>query len=483
MRHAVPVDGRARARHVRRARDSDTAPLRPAPPRRGLPAAPLVSPARCLDHLVDALTEADGGDGQVVGCLGERLAHDAPPHLGGIEPELLRRLVDLHLERKTRLGRAVATLGATRRLVGEDARAFELVDRHLVGDGIDDAGVERGGHAVGAVGAAVEPRLDVGAGDFAVPGEPGLEPHEHRVSAAVHVENFLARQRDLHGAAGELRQLARRDLVGKRIELPSEAAAHRCSDHADVGGRHVEDLGEQAMDVVRRLRGRPQCELAVGPPLGHRRMLFHRQMSIALVEENVLAHEIGACERGFDVTELERDVLVHVRSVAVFVDAHLGMTERLLDRHERGQRLVLDLDQPAGRLGRLLVLGRHRRDGVADHPHALVAERLLVLGHGQDPELHPRQVGARDDGIDAWQRARAGCVDQLDQRVGMGRAQQLAVSHARHHEVVGVARLAHDLRPGVDLGQRPSDHGEFVLVHFRAPMRIEASSTASRIFV
>src|SRR5262249_57364354 len=60
MRHAVPVDGRARARHVRRARESDTAPLRPAPPRGGLPAAPLVSPARCLDHLVDALTEANG---------------------------------------------------------------------------------------------------------------------------------------------------------------------------------------------------------------------------------------------------------------------------------------------------------------------------------------------------------------------------------------------------------------------------------------
>jgi len=89
----------------------------------------------------------------------------------------------------------------------------------------------------------------------------------------------------------------------------------------------------------------------------------------------------------FDVTELERDVLVHVRSVAVFVDAHLGMTERLLDRHERGQRLVLDLDQPAGRLGRLLVLGRHRRDGVADHPHALVTERLLVLDTGRIPNF------------------------------------------------------------------------------------------------
>src|SRR5262249_58193890 len=114
MRHAVPVDGRARARHVRRARESDTAPLRPAPPRGGLPAAPLVSPARCLDHLVDALTEANGGDGQVVGCLGERLAHAAPPHLGGIETELLRPLFDLHLERKTWLRRAVAPPGAPR---------------------------------------------------------------------------------------------------------------------------------------------------------------------------------------------------------------------------------------------------------------------------------------------------------------------------------------------------------------------------------
>src|SRR5437867_12874775 len=56
----------------------------------------------------------------------------------------------------------------------------------------------------------------------------------------------------------------------------------------------------------------------------------------------------------------------------------------------------------------------------------------------------------------------------------MGRAQELAVGHPRHQEVVGVARLADDFGPGVHLGQRPTDDAEFVLVHFRAPMRISS---------
>ena len=158
---------------------------------------------------------ADGGHGQVVGGLHERLGQVAPPHVGRVEAELLGGLVDLALHREARLGRAVPALGPARRLVGEHARALELVDRNLVGDGLQRARIEGGGHPVGAVGAAVEPGAEVHAGDRAVLLEAGLDPHQHRVAAAVDVEDLLARQRELHRPAGQLGELARARSRGR----------------------------------------------------------------------------------------------------------------------------------------------------------------------------------------------------------------------------------------------------------------------------
>src|SRR6185369_14333536 len=141
--------------------------------RRNAVAGALVAPAGGFYDLVDALAQTDGRDRQVVRRLGERLGDDPPPHVRGIEPELLGRLVELTFEREARLDRAVAALGSARRLVGEDARALELVDRDLVGDRIDHARVERGRDAVRAVGSAVEPRPQMAAGDVALLRESG----------------------------------------------------------------------------------------------------------------------------------------------------------------------------------------------------------------------------------------------------------------------------------------------------------------------
>src|SRR5712691_4248741 len=130
MRHAVPVDRGAGPGHVCRARDADAL----APPLAERAVADddalrergaLVAPSGGLDDLVDALAEADRRDGQVVRGLRERIGDDAPPEVGGIEPELLGRLVELTFQREAWLRRAVPALRSARRLVGEDARALE----------------------------------------------------------------------------------------------------------------------------------------------------------------------------------------------------------------------------------------------------------------------------------------------------------------------------------------------------------------------
>ena len=165
--------------------------------------------------------------------------------------------------------------------------------------------------------------------------------------------------------------------------------------------------------------------------MGDGGVLLHRQVIAALEEEDVLADQVGGVEGRVDVAELERDVLVDVRTVAVLVDPGLGMGERVEDRHEGDKRLVVDLDQPARLLGRLLVHGRDGGDRIADHADLLGAEGLLILRDGQDAELHPRQVSGRDHREDAGERAGARGVDRPDAGVGVSAPEQLGVRHAR----------------------------------------------------
>ena len=157
VRHVVPVDRQAGAGEVRRAGEAD--------PAAGRQLAERVRPVGGGGHAADALGEADGADAQVVRRQRVRLLDDAEAEVGGIDGEALGDLVELNFLAEAALRRAVSALGAARRLVGEDAAALELVARDVIGDRLQRAGVERAGDAVRAVGAAVEQRLQVHAGD------------------------------------------------------------------------------------------------------------------------------------------------------------------------------------------------------------------------------------------------------------------------------------------------------------------------------
>src|SRR5690606_38721517 len=89
--------------------------------------AAALLPTGALDHLLDACAEAHRADAQEVG--GQRVARRevVEPQLRRVEAEVAGDLVELHLEREARLRRAVAALGPARRLVGEEARAAEVV--------------------------------------------------------------------------------------------------------------------------------------------------------------------------------------------------------------------------------------------------------------------------------------------------------------------------------------------------------------------
>ena len=337
-----------------------------------------------LRHPADALGEADGADPQVVRGQRVRLLDDSQAQIGRIDRERLGDLVELNLLAEAALRRAVAALRPARRLVREDAAAFEVVRRDVIRDGLQRAGVERAGDAVRAVRAAVEQRLHVHAGDRAVQLHAGLEPHQHRMAAAMAVEDLFARQADLHRAIEHESGLGDDHLVVERVALAAEAAAVGCRDHADVRGRHGQRLRERAVDVVRRLRARPEHELAVGILRRDRRVLLDRQVGVALIEERVLEHAIGVGERLLDVAEAQRHGLVDVAGVAVLVNARLGVGEAVLRIGERAQRLVFDVDEVERLERRQLVARDDGGDRIADEADAIDRERVLVLADRED---------------------------------------------------------------------------------------------------
>ena len=144
------------------------------------------------------------------------------------------------------------------------------------------------------------------------------------MAATVTVENFFAREADLDGPVQQERGLGHDNFVIKRIALAAKTSAIRRGDHANVRRRHLQNLGERAVKVVRRLRTGPDGQLPFGVFDGNGSMLLDGQMSAALVEKSVLEDFVRFGERFLNVPELQRDALVNVSFFAVIVNPRRG---------------------------------------------------------------------------------------------------------------------------------------------------------------
>ncbi len=400
--------------------------------------------------------EPVGGDG--VGRL-----DDPQAQVGGVDAEIDSDLVELHLEAEAGLRRAVPALGPAGGLVGEGADRLELVVGEPVGDGLERAGVVGRGDAVAAEGAAVEGGLERLRGERAVVLDTGLHPHRHRVAAAVAVEDLLAGERDLRRAAELQRHGGADDLVAEGVALAAEAAAVGGRDDANARRRQAEHLGEGAVEVVRRLGRRVdrQSPLVLGH--GDRRVLLHRQMGVAVVEEEVVVDPVGRGEARLDVAELHRDDLVQVAAVGVGVELRLSGGDRLFDRGDRRQRLVVDLDGERRSVRSVLGECRDRDDRVADVADHFDRQGVLVLRDREDAE-GGRQVGAGENADDTGQRARLLEPDRANARVRQRRADELDEDLAWKSEVVSEAGLAGYFGVAVDAPEGRADDAELALL-------------------
>ena len=82
------------------------------------------------------------------------------------------------------------------------------------------------------------------------------------------------------------------------------------------------------MDVMRRLGGGPERQLAVGTEVRERGVLLEREVRVALVEKEIVVHPVRPGESGVEISKLHRDELVKVVAVAVFVDRAARVSRR-----------------------------------------------------------------------------------------------------------------------------------------------------------
>ena len=210
------------------------------------------------------------------------------------------------------------------------------------------------------------------------------------------------------------------------------------------------------MHVVRRLRARPEDELAVAVDRGDGGVLLERQVRAPLIEEEVLEDVIRLGEPLLDVAERERDLLVDVPLVSVFVDTRLRVRKAFFRLGEGSERLVLHRDQ-IERVGRGQLVARDdERDRIADETDGVRTERVLVLADRQDA-VGDGQIAARENEMDARVRLGARRVHRPDARVGHGAAQQFGMHHPREDEIVREDCLAGDLGAAVDAATREAD--------------------------
>ena len=285
------------------------------------------------------------------------------------------------------------------------------------------------------------------------------------MAAAVTIKNFFTRQADFNGAVEHQSGLGYNNFVIERIAFPSEAATVGSGDDANVRGRHFEDLGKSAMEIMRGLRAGPDGQLAIGILDGHRSVLLDGEMGVALKEKSVLENFISLGKAFFHIAEFQRHKFMNISLFAVFVNPWLGSRQRFLGIGNRREDFIVDINQVERFEGRKFLARDDGGDGISDVAHAINAKSLLVLADRKNSVLD-RDVFAGKHEINSRVGRRARYIDFSDAGMGMRRAQQLAVRHTRQVNIVGEARLTRHLRAGIDSAARDANHAKIIAVGF-----------------
>jgi hypothetical protein len=264
-------------------------------------------------------------------------------------------------------------------------------------------------------------------------------------------------------------------LLGVDVQLGAEAAAHVGGDHADLGLADVEGEGQQHLEDVRDLGGRPDGVLALGGDRlddhapGLDRVGDQPRVVVALLD-----HHRGLGEHLVDVAVGQHPGVGLVGAERV-VDDGRALVHGLHHVGDHRQLVVVDFDGLDGVGGVLAAVGHHHGDDLAHVVDAVLGHRPVVgdagvggrlVGHdavGDRPGArHGRrplvgQVLTGEHRLDPRQLLGRRGVDAGDAGVGDRAAHEGQPQHARQGDVVDVAALAGEQR-GVLLAEEAAAH-------------------------
>ena len=125
--------------------------------------------------------------------------------------------------------------------------------------------------------------------------------------------------------------------------------------------------------------------------LRHAGVLLQRQVRAALVKRDVFANEVGLGKACLHVAEFVDLSPMDIAVFAVIMDTRLGRVERRLDRGDRREKFILDVNQIQRFGGHVLI---HCGDGghrVSHHADLANRQGMFIFADGQSP-VGNRQV-------------------------------------------------------------------------------------------
>ena len=213
--------------------------------------------------------------------------------------------------------------------------------------------------------------------------------------------------------------------------------------HAHLVLRDLEGLREARARAVRVLRGVVHVQLVVVPPGEGVRQFECDVLLGGLLRQHVDRHigrrlvRVAADER-----RGRRDDRADLLGLELLGRRGLHALDHVEDR---GQYLVLHIDEAEGLVRDVFAIGRDDRDRRSHLEHFLVEEEARRLGGSEEHVLVlGRQVPAMKDLPHAGELLGLGRVERGDLRVWVLAAQRAHEQHAGHTEVLGVLAEVRD---------------------------------------
>ena len=411
-----------------------------------------------------------GGAGRRIFVVGIQIA---PPQLCRIHADLRRRKLHQTLGDRSRDRVADRAVLAHHVLVLKHHAGAGAVVRARIGaadQAYDLIGLDAAGARIDRVGADAGQVVDLERGDGAVIFHADLRLDAVIAGVNVGRKTFEAVGDKLDRALEQFRQRHRRHLVGVDVHLDAERAADVLGQHPHLVLFQTQMLGEDVLRHVRRLRALIHGEaLLAGIPVGDDGARLVGDAGMAAEHEGRVDHRIGLGKTFVGVAGIERALEGEVVTERG-MDHGRCRIERSFGVGDGGKNLVIDIDKGAGVFGlraRARDHGAHRlalpagalhRDGVLRRRF----DALEVREHADPRRDHLGKLGAGDDRDDARRLLRRRCVHVFDARMGVRRAHERNMHHARQHHVAdilaaprGQPRQIGSRHRAADIGIRP----------------------------